>query len=230
MVATYLIVGGSRGIGKATAQRLLKQGHRVHIIARNAPDWEGNYQFYAVDVLKDELPVMEEGVDGLVYCPGSINLKPFKGLKEKDFQSDFEINVLGAVRILQHYEKALKKSDCAAVVLFSTVAVQTGMSFHASISAAKGAVEGLVRALAAEWSPTVRVNGIAPSIVDTDLASRLLRNEKQLEAAQHRHPLQRIGHSEDGAALAAFLLQPQAGWITGQIIGLDGGMSTIRKL
>ena len=230
MAATYLVVGGSRGIGKATAQQLLHQGNQVHIIARQAPEWEGTYQYHAADVLTDALPDLGPTLDGIVYCPGSINLKPFRGLKTKDFQSDFDINVLGAVRVLQHYEKALQKSEQAAVVLFSTVAVQTGMAFHASISAAKGAVEGLVRSLAAEWSPKVRVNGVAPSIIATDLAARLLRSEKQVEAAQHRHPLQRIGQAEDAAALAAFLLQPTSGWITGQIIGLDGGMSAVRKL
>jgi NAD(P)-dependent dehydrogenase (short-subunit alcohol dehydrogenase family) len=230
MQASYLVVGGSKGIGKATAQLLLKEGHQVHIIARNAPDWQGAYKFYAADVLEDTLPDLDGQLDGLVYCPGSINLKPFKGLKKKDFQADFDINVLGAVRVLQHYYPLLKDSEKASVVLFSTVAVQTGMAFHACISAAKGAVEGLVRSLAAEWSPTIRVNGIAPSIMQTDLAARLLRNDKQITAAQERHPLQKIGQAEDGAALAAFLLQPTASWITGQIIGLDGGMSAVRKL
>ena len=230
MSSTYLIVGGSRGIGKSTAQHLLNQGNTVHIIARNAPDWDGNYQYHQVDVLQGELPDLGKTLDGLVYCPGSINLKPFIGLKIKDFHADFEINVLGAVRVLKQYEKALQQSAHGAVVLFSTVAVQTGMSFHASISAAKGAVEGLVRTLAAEWSPKVRVNGVAPSIIATDLAARLLRSDKQAEAAAERHPLKRIGQAEDAAALAAFLLQPSAGWMTGQIVGLDGGMSAIRKL
>lgn len=229
MQANYLVIGGSKGIGKATAQLLLEQGHQVHIIARSNPEWEGGYQFHAVDVLEEEFPDLEV-LDGLIYCPGSINLKPFKSLKEKDFQEDFNINVLGAVRALQHYYPVLKKSDKAAVVLFSTVAVQTGMAFHASISAAKGAVEGLVRSLAAEWSPTIRVNGIAPSIIQTELAARLLRNEKQITAAQERHPLNSIGQAEDGAALASFLLQPSSRWMTGQIIGIDGGMSAVRKL
>lgn len=230
MQASYLVIGGSKGIGKATAQLLLEQGHQVHIMARSTPEWEGAYNFHTVDVLEDELPDLGTALDGLIYCPGSINLKPFKGLKEKDFQEDFNINVLGAVRALQQYYPLLKKSDKAAVVLFSTVAVQTGMAFHASISAAKGAVEGLVRSLAAEWSPTIRVNGIAPSIMQTDLAARLLRNEKQITAAQERHPLNSIGQAEDGAALASFLLQPSSRWITGQIIGIDGGMSAVRKL
>lgn len=230
MQASYLVVGGSKGIGKATAQLLLEQGHQVHIIARSIPEWQGDYTFYAADVLDGALPNLGEQLDGLIYCPGSINLKPFKGLKPKDFQADYDINVLGAVRVLQEYSPLLKKSDKASVVLFSTVAVQTGMAFHASISAAKGAVEGLVRSLAAEWSPTIRVNGIAPSIMQTDLAARLLRNEKQITAAEERHPLNRIGQAEDGAALASFLLQPSSGWMTGQIIGLDGGMSAVRKL
>ena len=230
MQGRYLVVGGSKGIGEATAQLLLEQGHEVHIIARSSPEWQGNYTFHAVDVLEGTLPHMGDPLDGLVYCPGSINLKPFKSLKVKDFQADFDINVMGAVRVLQHYYPALKQSDKASVVLFSTVAVQTGMAFHASISAAKGAVEGLVRSLAAEWAPSIRINGVAPSIVQTDLSARLLRNEKQITAAQERHPLQSIGQAKDGAALASFLLQPSARWMTGQIIGLDGGMSAVRKL
>lgn len=230
MKKQYIIVGGSRGIGKATAQLLIEQGHQVHIIARNMPEWEGAFDFYNCDVLKDELPSILGEIDGLVYCPGSINLKPFKGLKEKDFQADFDINVLGAVKVLQMYTKNLQASEQASVVLFSTVAVQTGMAFHASVSAAKGAVEGLVRSLAAEWSPKIRVNGIAPSITKTELAARLLRNEKQLEAAEARHPLARIGQASDAAELATFLLELKSSWITGQIIALDGGMSSIRKL
>lgn len=230
MQGNYLVIGGSKGIGKSTAQLLLEEGHQVHIIARSAPEWDGAYTFHAMDVLEGVFPDLGDTLDGLIYCPGSINLKPFRGLKQKDFQSDFNINVLGAVRALQQYSPALKNSDKASVVLFSTVAVQTGMAFHASISAAKGAVEGLVRSLAAEWSPTIRVNGIAPSIMQTDLAARLLRNEKQITAAQERHPLNSIGQAEDGAALASFLLQPSSRWITGQIIGLDGGLSAVRKL
>lgn len=230
MKKQFVIIGGSRGIGKATAQLLMQQGHHVYIVARNMPKLEGNFDFYECDILKNELPTILGEIDGLVYCPGSINLKPFKGLKEQDFQADFDINVLGAVKALQAYTKNLQASEQASVVLFSTVAVQTGMAFHASVSAAKGAVEGLIRSLAAEWSPTIRVNGIAPSITATDLAARLLRNEKQQEAAAARHPLARIGQASDAAELTAFLLQSTSSWITGQIIALDGGMSAIRKL
>lgn len=230
MQKNYIVVGGSKGIGKATTEKLLAAGYHVHVIARSTPDFGGNVTAYICDVLTDDLPKIEGGISGLIYCPGSINLKPFKSLKAKDFEEDYAINVLGAVKALQAYEKQLKATQDAAVVLFSTVAVQTGMSFHTSIAAAKGAVEGLVRSLAAEWSPKVRVNGIAPSIIQTDLAARLLRNDKQIEAAEGRHPLARIGQAEDAAALATFLVEPTAGWITGQIIGLDGGMSAIKKL
>lgn len=226
----YIVVGGSRGIGKATAQQLLAQGNQVHIIARNAPDWEGDYTFHACDVLKDDLPTIDEPINGLIYCPGSINLKPFKSLKEKDFQSDFEINVLGAVKVLQGYAASLQKAEQAAVVLFSTVAVQTGMGFHASVAVAKGAIEGLTRSLAAEWSPKIRVNAIAPSITQTDMAARLLRNEKQIEASDARHPLQRIGQPEDVAQLATFLVTPASSWMTGQVVHLDGGMGVIKSL
>ena len=230
MSKNYLIVGGSKGIGKATAQALLAQGHQIHIIARNAPDWEGNYSFHACDINNDDLPKLDIPLDGISYNPGSINLKPFKSLKTRDFQADFEINALGAIKVLQQYYPNLQKAENPAVVLYSTVAVQTGMAFHASIAMAKGAVEGLVRSLAAEWSPKIRVNGIAPSITQTDLAARLLRNEKQLEAAANRHPLQRVGQAEDAAQLATFLLTEQSSWITGQIFHLDGGMGAIRKI
>ncbi|WP_052595072.1 SDR family NAD(P)-dependent oxidoreductase [Aureispira sp. CCB-QB1] len=230
MKQQYIIVGGSRGIGKATAELLIKEGHHVHIIARNMPELEGDFDFYSCDVLNDVLPSISAKINGLVYCPGSINLKPFKSLKEKDFQADFEINVLGAVKVLQAYVKGLQASSEGSVVLYSTVAVQTGMAFHASVSIAKGAIEGLVRSLAAEWSPNIRVNGIAPSITETDLAARLLRNDKQVAAAEERHPLARIGQPLDAAQLTVFLLQNTSSWMTGQIIALDGGMSAIRKL
>lgn len=169
-------------------------------------------------------------LDGLVYCPGTINLKPFNTLKVTDFQHDLEVNFLGLVKTLQTYYPLLKLSEQASVVLFSTVAVQTGMSFHTSVAAAKGAVEGLSRALAAEWAPKVRVNTIAPSLTETPLAQRLLRNEKQVNASIDRHPMKRIGQAEDIAQMAAFLLSDKASWITGQVIQVDGGLSAIKNL
>ncbi|MEM9025142.1 MAG: SDR family oxidoreductase, partial [Bacteroidota bacterium] len=185
---------------------------------------------HLVDVLNDPLPDLDVPLSGLVYCPGSINLKPFRGLSEEAFLEDWKINVLGAVRCLHHYEAALKASGHASVVLFSTVAVQTGMPFHASVAAAKGAVEGLTRSLAAEWAPTIRVNAIAPSVTDTPLAARLLRNERQMEAARERHPLKRYGAPEDIAGATAFLLSQEARWITGQVMAVDGGLGAIKLI
>ena len=169
-------------------------------------------------------------LDGLVYCPGTINLKPFSSLKLSDFQNDLEVNFLGLVKTLQMYYPLLQKSENASVVLFSTVAVQTGMAFHSSVAAAKGAIEGMSRALAAEWAPKIRVNTIAPSLTETPLAERLLKTDKQRAASIERHPMKRIGKAEDIAEMAAFLLSDKSSWITGQIIQVDGGLSAIKNL
>ena len=177
------------------------------------------------------MPQIDDPIQGIVYLPGSIALKPFKSLKTEHFISDFQINVIGAVNVLKAYESNLKAYDgVSSVVLFSTVAVQKGMAFHASIASAKGAIEGLTRSLAAEWSPQVRVNCIAPSIVDTPLASRLLRTDKQREASAARHPLQRIGTAYEMAHTIDFLLSDKSSWMTGQVISVDGGMSAIQKI
>ncbi len=169
---TILVVGGSRGIGKEVVKKLLPE-NKVVSISREASDLDHvNLTQIELDAVKGELPELEE-VDGLVYCPGTINLKPFSRLSEEDFLNDFEINVLGAVRVLKAYEKALKKSDQASVVLFSTVASDMGMTFHASVAISKSGVEGLAKSLAAEWAPKIRVNAIAPTITDTTLASKI---------------------------------------------------------
>jgi 3-oxoacyl-[acyl-carrier protein] reductase len=224
-----LVVGGSTGIGLAVVRELLAQGAQVTVWSRHAGELASlaGVTHRAVDVLTDELPAPPPVLDGLVYCPGSINLKPFKSLKPAQFQADFDLNVLGAVRCLQAAEASLKKAPQAAVVLFSTVAVQRGMAFHASIAAAKGAVEGLTRSLAAEWAPLVRVNAIAPSLTDTPLAERLLSSEDKQKAAADRHPLKRFGSAAEIAAMAVFLLGPSAGFMTGQVIGMDGGLSAV---
>ena len=224
-----LVVGGSTGIGLATVKELLRQGVSVTVWSRNAGELAGvqGVTHHAVDVLTDELPALPPVLDGLVYCPGSINLKPFKSLKPAQFQADFDLNVLGAVRCLQAAEGALKKSPQPAGVLFSTVAVQRGMAFHASIAAAKGAVEGLTRSLAAEWAPLVRINAIAPSLTATPLAERLLASEDKQKAAADRHPLKRYGSAEEIASMAVFLLSPAAAFMTGQVIGMDGGLSAV---
>lgn len=229
----FLIVGGTSGIGLALTKKLQAEGHHVTVVARkNSDEIQGmeHVDFVEMDVLAEELTTdqLPEELDGLAYCPGSINLKPFRSLKVKDFQRDFDINVLGAVRILQATRKALKKGDPSSVVLFSTVAAGQGLVFHASVSAAKSALEGMARTLAAEWAPHIRVNCIAPSLTDTPMASHLLSSEDRREASDKRHPLRRVGQPDDIAGMAAYLLSEQASWISGQTIGVDGGMSTLR--
>lgn len=224
-----LIVGGSSGIGNALAVQLSKDGHQLQIWSRRKPDGlNENVIHHTFDVLSDApFPELNDGLDNLVYCPGSIRLKPFKSLKDDDFLADFNINVMGAVRVIRHALPVLQNSGNASVVLFSTVAVQTGMPYHASIAAAKGALEGLVRSLAAELAPKVRVNAIAPSLTATPLASALIGNEARLQASIDRHPLKRIGSPENSSSLAAYLLSDQAGFITGQVIGVNGGMGSL---
>lgn len=224
MKKNILIVGASKGIGKSIFEAI-KESENLITISRNGV--EGSSEDYQLDVINDPLPDLDHPLHGLVYCPGTVNLRPFRSLKDTDFRNDFEVNVLGAVRVLQHYLKNLKKAEKSSVVLFSTVAVGKGMPFHASIAAAKGAVEGLTRSLAAELVPNIRVNAVAPSLTDTSLAEKLLRNEKQREAAADRHPLKRIGSVEDIGHAAVYLLSDQASWVTGQVFGIDGGLSAM---
>ena len=169
-----------------------------------------------------------EQLDGLVYCPGNISLKPFNRFSSADFQQDFQLQVLGAISCIQNALPALKKSANASVVLFSTVAVQQGLPFHSLVSTSKGAIEGLTRALAAELAPSVRVNAIAPSLTNTPLAENLLNSDAKREANAARHPLKRVGEAKDIAAMAAFLHSEQASWISGQIMHVDGGISALR--
>ncbi len=229
MSHTTLLIGGNSGIGLHTAKLLQSKGHDVHAALRS-PDALSSLgiptqHFEAESDVELTLP---EQIDSLVYLPGSIDLKPFHRLKLEDFQNDLTVNLMGAVKAIQAALPALKKSPSASIVLFSTVAVQMGMPFHASIAAAKGAIEGLGRSLAAELAPKIRVNIIAPSLTDTDLASSLLRNDAQRDAAEKRHPLQQIGQPDDVAALVAYLVSPESKFITGQVFRPDGGLSSTK--
>ena len=186
------------------------------------------YHNLDVNSTKNDLSYLPEAIDGFAYCPGSINLLPFARIKPEDFVKDFELQVGGAIRILQQILPRLKKSKQSSILFFSTVAVQTGFNFHSQVAASKGAIEGLTRALAAEFAPVIRVNAIAPSITNTPLASRFLSTEDKQKANADRHPLKRIGTPEDIAGMASFLLAGESQWITGQIITIDGGISTLK--
>ena len=230
---TYLIAGGSKGIGLELVRLLAPSAGRIDVWSRSADDLAAAapVRHVACDLTgSDPLPDPPESIQGAVYCPGTVNLKSFRALSEDDFRRDWEVNLLGAVRFLKACQPRLKGADGApaSVVLFSTVAVGQGMPMHSSVAAAKGAVEGLVRSLAAEWAPKVRVNAIAPALVDTALVERMLGTPEKREAMAGRYPLKRVGTPADAAALARFLLSPESGWITGQVLGLDGGMSTLR--
>ncbi len=227
-----VVIGCGQGIGFAVA-KILSENHHVIGISRteNSEVQNLNIEFHQMDILSGNLDeiTFPEVVDGLVYAPGSINLKPFNRLSPDDFKNDFEINVLGAVKTIQRLLPNLKKSETASVVLFSSVATKLGMPFHASISASKSAVEGLTKSLAGELSAQkIRVNCIAPSLTDTNLASQLLSTPEKREASGKRHPLQRVGTADEMAKMAEFLLSDHASWITGQIIGIDGGMGSVK--
>lgn len=225
---TFVIIGSTSGIGLSITQKLI-QNNRVFGVSRREHSEinHSNYTHFSFDVLADSwdtIPFPEQ-IDGLVYCPGSIQLKPLKMLTDKVIREDMEINFFGAMNCIKAVSDRLQQNS--SILLFSTVAVQQGMPFHASISSAKGAIEGLTRSLAAEFAPKVRVNAIAPSIVDTPLAKRLLNNDRKRELISEKHPLKRVGEVEDISELACFLLSASASWITGQIIGVDGGKSSI---
>ncbi|WP_420318488.1 SDR family NAD(P)-dependent oxidoreductase [Ekhidna sp.] len=233
MAKNYIVVGGSSGIGYEITRQLTQKGHNVTVLSRSNGELGSlsNVSHIEYDVTSNEGPKLDlETVDGFAYCPGTINLKPFHGLKSDDFQDDFEVNVKGAVKTLQSVVKTMKKTEGSSIVFFSTVAVSQGMPFHASVAASKGALEGITRSLAAELAPKVRVNCIALSVTDTPLASRILSSDEKKKSSGERHALNRVGSAEEVARLATFLLSDDSSWMTGQIIGLDGGMSAVRPL
>lgn len=240
MTGTVLIYGGSGGIGFATAQALKAKGYSLHLVARDgerlaqaagqlgAGYTQGDVQGESVFAAATEAATENGPLAGLVYAVGTINLKPLGRLTQEDFLRDFSINALGAAKAVQAAQSRLKAHGQAGIVLFSSVAVAQGFASHASISMAKGAVEGLTLALAAELAPQIRVNAIAPSLTRTPLASSLTGNETLASSIAGMHALQKLGEPADMGALAAFLVSSEAGWITGQIIGVDGGRATLR--
>ena len=227
------VVGGSSGIGLELVKILSDDRHEIYVGSRSADklvEIPGVHHI-PMDVAAEKLDLeaLPETLQGLVYCPGTIVLKPFQRLTIDDFKEDLNINLLGAVKVIQGSIKQLKKSKTgASIVLFSTVAVKTGMAFHASVASAKAAVEGLTRSLAAEFAPRIRVNAIAPSLTDTPLAKDLLASEEKRKASADRHPLKRIGTPQEIARSAAQLLSNDGAWMTGQVLAVDGGMSALR--
>jgi 3-oxoacyl-[acyl-carrier protein] reductase len=228
MKKNILLIGGSSGIGLSLVNQI-SQDHNVYAACRSSNSLPENVNYINYDVLNDELDssLFPETIDSFIYLPGSINLRPFKSLSIESFKEDLEINFIGLIKSLKSVLKNLTASNSASIVLFSTVAVQRGVPFHSSVSSSKGAIEGLAKSLAAELSPKIRVNVIAPSLVNTPLANRFLNNDIKIEKSANRHPLKRIGSASDIANLIDYLISDKSSWITGQIIAVDGGLSTI---
>ena len=223
-----LVVGGSKGIGREIVNSQLEKGNYCYNFSRTESGINNqNLIEEKIDILSDDLPNIEN-IDSVIYCPGSINLKPILQLKEEDFVNDFNINVLGAIKTVKTYLNNLKKGDDPSLLFFSTVAVGQGMPFHSSVSVAKAGIEGLTKLLAAELAPYIRVNCIAPTITRTDMAQRILRNEKIEENIANKHPLKKICEAKDISDMADFLISHNAKNITGQIMHVDGGMSTLK--
>ena len=224
-----LLIGGSTGIGYELSQKL-KEDNNIFISTRNQDKFNHpNIKTNELDLDKEfETDWLPENLDGFIYLPGTINLRPFKGLKPSVFIEDFNINVMGCIKILQKVLPKIQAAENPSIVMFSTVAVKIGMPFHSSVSSSKGAIEGLTRSLAAEFAPKIRVNAIAPSILDTPLAEKFLNSETKLENLRNRHPMKEIGSPEDISEVVKFLLEDNSNWMTGQIIPFDGGMSSVK--
>jgi len=222
-----LIVGGSKGIGEQVLSEMILENHIINL-SRSLPKVSNtNLSNYTVDILHDELPDLEK-LDSIVYCPGSINLKPITRLSLQDFRDDFEINIIGAVKTIQKYLPLLKRSNNGSIVLFSTVATKLGMPYHSSVAASKSAVDGLVKTLGAELAPKIRVNAVAPTITKTDLASNILRNDKIVENMVERHPLKKILVPNEVAKMVKFLISNDSSSISGQTFNLDAGIVSFK--
>jgi NAD(P)-dependent dehydrogenase (short-subunit alcohol dehydrogenase family) len=231
MNKNYVIIGGSSGIGKELVTILASQGNNVFATYNeNIVESHDKVHYQKYDVLSDSLNLdsLPDEIDGLVYCPGSINLKPFKRFTDEDFISDFKLQVVGATKVIKSLLSKLTNGSNSSIVLFSTIAVQNGFNFHSQVSMSKGAIEGLTRSLAAEFAPKIRVNAVAPSLTDTSLASKFLNTPQKLTAQAEKNPLKKIGSAKDVAEAAAYLLLDKSSWITGQILHVDGGFSTIK--
>jgi len=228
MSKNILLIGGSHGIGNAIVTHI-NDGSTVYVASRENENLPAGVTHIPFDALTDtlDMSLLPDVLHGFVYCPGSINLKPFKMLKQEHFEEDMAINFFALLKVTRTVLPLLTKEAGSSVVFFSTVAVGKGMPFHTSVAAAKGAIEGFAKALAAEYAPTVRINVIAPSLVDTPLAGRLLNSDDKKDKMGDLHPLKRVGTADDIASAAAFLLSDKASWITGQILGVDGGKSTL---
>ena len=229
-MGNFLVIGASSGIGNAIALQLIKEGHEVYGTFNSHPiESVQNFNTHHLNVLDESIDFsfIPTTLHGLIYCPGTINLRPFARIQPSDFLQDFNLQVGGAVKVIQAALPALKNSGRASILLFSTVAVQLGLNFHTQVAASKGAVEGLTKALSAELAPNIRVNCIAPSLTDTPLAASLLNSEQKMEANALRHPLKRVGTVNDISEMAC-LLSDKSSWITGQILHVDGGMSSIK--
>lgn len=228
MSKTYLFAGASSAMAEKTSIILQKEGHKVIGISTKEKAFPYD-EFYQLDKYDSSLfPIINGVIDGLVYFPGTINLKPFHRLTAKEFIIDYEINALGAALCVQSYVNQLKQSPCGSIVFISSVAAQSGMPFHTSIAMAKGATEGLTKSLAAELAPSIRVNAIAPSLTQTPLADRFINTPEKMEASQKRNPLKKVGIPEELAEAIVFLLSEKSSWITGQILAVDGGMGTLK--
>jgi len=224
-----LLIGGSYGIGYAIAKELQFEC-KVFVASRtfeNSDDLNVTHIPFDASTESLDTSKLPEIIDGLVYCPGSINLRPFRGIKPETFEADMHINFISMVKVIQTILPNLSASNQASIVLFSSVAASMGMPFHTSVAAAKGAIEGFAKALAAEYIPKIRVNVIAPSLTDTPLADKFLNNDVKREKSAERHPLKRFGTADDLAQMATFLLSDKSSWISGQIFHVDGGMSTL---
>jgi 3-oxoacyl-[acyl-carrier protein] reductase len=222
-----VIIGGSKGIGSAILLQQL-ENNTVFNLSRNAPDISHpNLKHFTIDILQDSLPEIEN-IDCLIYCPGSINLKPIGSLNIDDFRNDFEINVIGAVKAIQKYLPALKKGNNPSIILFSTVAAKLGMPFHASIATAKAGIEGLVKSLGAELASVIRINAIAPTITETTLAAGILRNDRMKENMVERHPMKGYLKPEEVANMANYLISDHAKSISGQVFEMDYGIVSFK--